>query len=429
MDKKVKNMLEAWKNKLLDTGNRNQAINFKDLKRSSIKVIHPNRVDFLDWIQSDKLEFINLFSKSFIEQEEIRNINDEFVEDRYYTHGIEYKPKDTYTYKELKPVIEKFNNSLRGNNKTKYLITDSSYKKEYAALSNISRRARLFEEENAINILHFAIGFLNRYESEDSYVVIRSPLAFIQVDLKRDSLDSPYITSIKENEILINDTLVNKMHNEFGINLDFDFDQGKDFNENYDDYKSFVENEIKDYHRWHITDDINLGVFSFSKINMVKDLEENEERILSNSNIRLLSGDIESYEDVSEFYTEDELDDRIIPEELFQVLDADSSQALAIEAAIKGNSFVMQGPPGTGKSKQYAGDIYIGGTHPAASGGAYMTAIYGFCSLKHFKNSISVKANLPSNIKSINFKTINNNKLYDVKVNKVNTYIEEIRNV
>lgn len=30
-----------------------------------------------------------------------------------------------------------------------------------------------------------------------------------------------------------------------------------------------------------------------------------------------------------------------------------------------------------GKSKQWAGDIYIGGTHPAASGGAWMTAVYG----------------------------------------------------
>lgn len=31
-----------------------------------------------------------------------------------------------------------------------------------------------------------------------------------------------------------------------------------------------------------------------------------------------------------------------------------------------------------GGGKQWAGEIYIGGTHPAASGGAYMTAAYGF---------------------------------------------------
>ncbi len=31
-----------------------------------------------------------------------------------------------------------------------------------------------------------------------------------------------------------------------------------------------------------------------------------------------------------------------------------------------------------GGGKQWAGEIYIGGTHPAASGGAWMTAVYGF---------------------------------------------------
>ncbi|MDE6055778.1 MAG: glycoside hydrolase family 65 protein, partial [Lachnospiraceae bacterium] len=31
-----------------------------------------------------------------------------------------------------------------------------------------------------------------------------------------------------------------------------------------------------------------------------------------------------------------------------------------------------------GGGKEWAGDIYIGGTHPAAAGGAYMTAIFGF---------------------------------------------------
>lgn len=34
-----------------------------------------------------------------------------------------------------------------------------------------------------------------------------------------------------------------------------------------------------------------------------------------------------------------------------------------------------------GGGKQWAGEVYIGGTHPAASGGAWMTAVYGF----HYK--------------------------------------------
>lgn len=37
----------------------------------------------------------------------------------------------------------------------------------------------------------------------------------------------------------------------------------------------------------------------------------------------------------------------------------------------------------TGESKQYVGDLYIGGTHPAANGGAWMAAVLGFAGLDY----------------------------------------------
>lgn len=40
-----------------------------------------------------------------------------------------------------------------------------------------------------------------------------------------------------------------------------------------------------------------------------------------------------------------------------------------------------------GGGKQWAGEVYIGGTHPAASGGAWMTAVYGF-GYKHKEQKI-----------------------------------------
>lgn len=79
----------------------------------------------------------------------------------------------------------------------------------------------------------------------------------------------------------------------------------------------------------------------------------------------------------------------------------------------------------TGKSKQFAGGIYIGGTHPAASGGAYMTAIYGFSLLEFTDDFFTVKSNLPSNIHAIEYKLIFNNELYNIKVNQSKTYIRK----
>jgi len=77
----------------------------------------------------------------------------------------------------------------------------------------------------------------------------------------------------------------------------------------------------------------------------------------------------------------------------------------------------------TGESKQYAGSIYIGGTHPAANGGAYLTAIHGFAGLKYTEKGIRLKPVLPSKIKSIKF------KFYDRGVLKVATVTHKGKSV
>ncbi|EUJ33700.1 kojibiose phosphorylase [Listeria floridensis FSL S10-1187] len=49
----------------------------------------------------------------------------------------------------------------------------------------------------------------------------------------------------------------------------------------------------------------------------------------------------------------------------------------------------------TGESKQFAGTIYIGGTHPAANGGAWMAAVLGFGGLKMVNGEVSLSPHLP----------------------------------
>lgn len=58
----------------------------------------------------------------------------------------------------------------------------------------------------------------------------------------------------------------------------------------------------------------------------------------------------------------------------------------------------------TGKYKEYAGGTYIGGTHLAACGGAYMTAVYGFAGLKHKKAMLMAETNLPKAIRNLHFR-------------------------
>ena len=57
----------------------------------------------------------------------------------------------------------------------------------------------------------------------------------------------------------------------------------------------------------------------------------------------------------------------------------------------------------TGKSKQYLGSLYIGGTHPAANGGAWMVAVKGFAGLKVTDQGLSLNPKLPKAWSNLRF--------------------------
>lgn len=57
----------------------------------------------------------------------------------------------------------------------------------------------------------------------------------------------------------------------------------------------------------------------------------------------------------------------------------------------------------TGNSKQYVGPLYIGGTHPAANGGAWMSAVFGFAGLRAGDDGLSVHPRLPAHWLGMDF--------------------------
>ena len=82
----------------------------------------------------------------------------------------------------------------------------------------------------------------------------------------------------------------------------------------------------------------------------------------------------------------------------------------------------------TQKGKEWAGLIYIGGTHPASSGGAYMTAIEGFAGIHVVDGSLIAAPALPPEWERMRFKLVFRGERFQVTVTKEGAEIQKIEN-
>jgi nigerose phosphorylase len=55
----------------------------------------------------------------------------------------------------------------------------------------------------------------------------------------------------------------------------------------------------------------------------------------------------------------------------------------------------------TGIGKQYVGTLYIGCTHPAGSGGAWMSAVFGLCGIHCTDNTTRITPHLSAHWKKV----------------------------
>lgn len=147
-------------------------------------------------------------------------------------------------------------------------------------------------------------------------------------------------------------SLYEKIKNEFAVKLpEFDELDTVDVNE----YFTQVEKCIAGQSRWKVSrDEMVLGFFSFGKFLMYKDLDHEtwpEGKGPQDHSIvqALLSTGFQN--DTPLISDDSHIDEILSPQDVNLVLDADSSQTLAILDINSGQNMVIQGPPGTGKSQ------------------------------------------------------------------------------
>ena len=317
--------LQKWDDLLLDTGKRNNLINFRESKMGTVEVVSPDIGSlFSKALNSAAFE---VFDPKSEDDDELPDDDDE---------DNECKLKEKRLSKQ--EYIRLYDNRLKKHGQ---ILIYNSFVNPIRALKNIGKKSKTAIEETGVNIAYMAFGFVNWKENDTSNYVMHAPLLLVPITIENESSIEPFYVKVTDDDIIVNPTFSFKLQTDYGIKLPEYAD------ESIEEYLSKVE-RLTSKLRWTVSSECKIGIFSFLKINMYKDLKDNAPIILKNENVRTLLGEEVAQPESGNIEITATCNDL---SELHNVVDSDSSQSDAIEMAHLGKSFVLQGPPGTGKSQ------------------------------------------------------------------------------
>ena len=227
-------------------------------------------------------------------------------------------------------------------------------------LRNLQRRDREWEEEQGLNVLFLALGFLNWVDEDGEKA--RSPLLLIPCDLERESPRDPFRLVRSDEDPSVNPTLRYQLAR-LGVELP-EYGNESDEDEPIETYIGRIGSLTRGRTNWSIDSGIIVGTFSYSKLAMYEDLTRMCEQGVRSELTRVLAGaepgaERDRSDGVSGTPSDADLvggrlDDLLNMRDQYTVLPADFSQLRAIEEARRGKNLVIHGPPGTGKSQTIA---------------------------------------------------------------------------
>ena len=325
--------LEKWANLLLDTGKRNNLINFRDTKASTVEIVLPNVDELFEKV--DSVASFEVFDPKITDDEE-ENYSDVLFPEVDQSKDEEERKSDKFN---RETYVNTYASRIKRNNQ---ILLYNANVNPVNAIKNIDKKARAYTEETGVNVAYIAFGFVCWKESEHSQYVFKAPILLAPITFYNESAISPWFVKMTEDDVVVNPTFNFKLDTEHGMKMPEYEEEG---------FSAYMDKVEKQVHKlgWTVIRECKIGIFSFLKMNMYKDIKDHLDAILQNNNVRMLLGESYEMQGISIEDGKHYLQNPLI--ELHNVVDADSSQIEAIEMAKAGVSFVLQGPPGTGKSQ------------------------------------------------------------------------------
>lgn len=316
---------KLWERKLLDLTLRNNLLNIR-LTKSTLQLISVN---------------LNLLEDALADGDEFAILSKPKDWDNDFMNISIYK-----AINQTDPIIELIKQELTQKRLHSYL-TELELKR---SLTGLYRSSRSSIEENGANTLYLALGLLKWYETPNSERPRYAPILLLPVEIIRKSAARGYVIRSREEEVMMNITLLEMLRQDFDINirglevLPKD-DSGVDVKLVFNTVRKGIMNQK----RWNVEEQAILGIFSFSKFIMWNDIHNNANKLCRNKIVKsLISGKIE-WEIGAE--KKINLDKDFKPSDIVLPISADSFQMEAVCNASRGKSFILHGPPGTGKSQ------------------------------------------------------------------------------
>lgn len=217
--------------------------------------------------------------------------------------------------------------------------------------------ARTLQEEQGINVLYLAIGYLKWRAPGAAKVDRYAPLVLVPAALERSNAGEKFHLRWQGDEIQANLSLQLYLQRQFGLKLpDIDDFESLDI----EGYLALVAELVADTPDWEVLpNDAVLGLFSFAKFMMYRDLDPSLWTDAGGmESIPMLRGVVsDGFSGAALSGDNLDIDKVITPDRMRHVVDSDSSQSLVVYDALNGLSMVVQGPPGTGKSQTIANVI------------------------------------------------------------------------
>ena len=323
--------LDRWKRKLLDLTLHNRLLNFRE-SHKTLGIMCPDLAELEDVLaEGEKFQ----------------------VHARPHDMRDGQRDAEVHQKRTGKDAIEEL---LREEFRSRRLHAPNEQVEVNRRLLEIYRTAKASLEEGGASALYLAIGFLAWYEDKSSEKRCLAPIILLPLEMERRSIQEGFRIRQGDDEPQVNITLLELLSQDHALRIPNMDPIPKD--EHGIDVKGILtafRQAVKEIDRWEVIEDAQIGLFSFTKFLMWRDLQQRTDDLRRNKVVNhLIDHANEPFPDSRAFPQEETLDDGYKPDETFCPLPSDSSQLAAVYAAAEGKSFVLHGPPGTGKSQTIA---------------------------------------------------------------------------